>query len=160
MEIHVAQQAAVFAYSVLLGLLTGLFYECFRLQRVFGGKGRIIVFVQDLIFWFLTALATYCFLLAFAKGKVRLFVLVGQALGFIVYYYSVGRLVHSLATWIARLLRRLFSFLFRPFRRAGQYAGKKVAQLAKEIRGKCKKHKINPQTPLPEGEEMLYNNQK
>ncbi len=112
MEISLTQQVITFGASVVLGAVLGVVYELFRTVRsLFGGR-TVAVFLQDVLFWIVSAFVVYTFFLIFTGGTVRYFVLAGAAVGLIIYLKTVGRLTAY-----------LFSKMFMPVR----YAARKIA---------------------------------
>lgn len=98
-----APETIVFLYACLLGVGLGIAFDFFRLLRlVFGGQ-PFLVFLEDLLFFFLAAGCTLYFSIMFCSGWMRVFVLTGEFLGFVIYYFTVGELV-------IRCLRLICSF--------------------------------------------------
>lgn len=72
-------QFNIILYSVLAGILTGGMFDLYRIIR--GAKvPKVIVIIEDILFWILTALVVFCFLLytnyAFLGIYVYIFILV------------------------------------------------------------------------------------
>ena len=117
-------------YAVLLGGGLGVLYDCFRVTRVFFGapcsrevakrirtlhlpflkpmqyKKRntllgILVFLEDLLFCVIAALAAILLCYEMNNGTVRLFVLFCCGVGFLLYRVTLGHMVIPLLEWIA-----------------------------------------------------------
>ncbi|MBQ7934794.1 MAG: spore cortex biosynthesis protein YabQ [Clostridia bacterium] len=120
METYISQQAMAFLWSAVLGAALGVLYDWFRIGRILKKKWWLTVFLEDLLFSLLAAIATaFCFTLT-NYGQVRLFLLVGEGLGFIIYFNTIGVLVVKQARLFARFLaflRRQFCQIFRFFGR-------------------------------------------
>lgn len=84
-------------YSVAYGGVIGLFYDVLRILRIAVNPGVVLTFIQDILFWFFSAIATFIYIFVFAGGTVRIVFLVFVAIGWIIYYISFGRLI----TWLA-----------------------------------------------------------
>lgn len=107
METYFSQQAAAFLWAVVLGAALGVLYDWFRIGRILKKKWWLTVFLEDLFFALAAAFATaFCFSLT-NYGQVRLFLLAGEGLGFIIYLNTLGVLV----TWQARLVARFLQWL-------------------------------------------------
>ena len=79
MPLPTQAQFNIILYSFLAGILTGGMFDLYRIIR--GGKvPKVIVIIEDILFWILAALVVFCFLLytnyAFLGTYVYLFMLV------------------------------------------------------------------------------------
>jgi len=126
----VTQQTITFLYAVALGILLCAVYDVFRIIRIAFGARHIAVFVEDLIFSLIALILTFVFVITFNNGEVRFFVLIGELLGFTIYYFTVGRAVMKLSKAIINLIKKLFRFVFTPF-----------AKLFKAVKNKIKAKK-------------------
>lgn len=105
METYVSDQAIAFLWAVVLGAALGVVYDWFRIGRILKRKWWLTVFFEDLLFALAAAFSTaFCFTLT-NYGQVRLFLLVGEGLGFVLYFNTVGVLVTKQARLVARFLR-------------------------------------------------------
>ncbi len=123
MEVYLSDQALAFLWSAALGLGLGGFYDLFRIGRILRGRQAVwMVFLQDLLFALAAAMATaLCFTLS-NYGQVRLFLLIGEGLGFLIYYYTLGRLSGKIAALLRPILayfgkafKKIMNFLKKPF---------------------------------------------
>lgn len=120
METYFSQQAAAFLWAVLLGAALGVLYDWFRIGRILRKKWWLTVFLEDLFFALAAAFATaFCFSLT-NYGQVRLFLLAGEGLGFVIYFNTVGVLVTCQARMVAHFLHWLCGILKRFFGAIGQ----------------------------------------
>ena len=105
-------------YSLAYGGVLGLFYDILRILRITITPGVVIAFIQDIIFWLFSAVATFIYVFVFSNGTVRLIFLFFVALGWLMYYISIGNLVVFLwsaaVTPVKSFLRRLKRFIIRP----------------------------------------------
>jgi len=70
--------------------------------------GRIIVFFLDLLYMTVLAVSCSVFSYAFNNGVFRLFIGIPMALGFALYYNTVGRLVLFFSEAVIRFIRAVF----------------------------------------------------
>ncbi len=137
MEVSLQGQMLSLFYACLFGMLCGALYDLCRIARVlrgvsYGGHvvkclvrlmppalrekrplciGRWLLPVEDVLYS-LSVGALFCvFLYWQTQGVFRLYLLVGAACGFVLYYGTVGRLVLAAAESIAFLLRVLGAYL-------------------------------------------------
>lgn len=89
--IDVSEQALTFFMSFGLGALLCLLYDIVRALHKTAVKGFFEVLISDLIFWFVAAFITFCFLILRCQGTVRGFVLFGQLAGFLTVRFTLSR---------------------------------------------------------------------
>ena len=111
-------------WFVAVGLLLGLWYELFRVWRLFGRHTARRIFFQDIAAAVGAALITQLLALPISSGRVRVVHLLCLLLGWAAYYGTLGRLIYGVLRFAARRIRR------------GWYAAKKRQ---KNFKIKCKK---------------------
>ena len=111
----VAEETFIFLYSCLLGCGLAMVYDIFRILRLAFSGGKVMVFIEDGIFIAIATLATFIFCVHFCSGYFRVFVAVGELLGFILYYFTVGVVVFRAAQSIIRGIKAVLAFLYRIF---------------------------------------------
>ncbi len=125
MEIFLEKQLINIAYSVILGLIFGIFYDIIRIIHIMCGiasysgenvgmkRGRLaffIFFVLD-IAYMLTVTALYSLFVYWSyNGSFRLFMLIAAILGFAIYYNSIGRVVMFFSEAVVRFLKLVFRY--------------------------------------------------
>jgi len=134
----IAEQTVGFLWSVAFGALLGLFYDVFRIVRVAVRAPSVVVFFQDVAFWFLAGLCTFIFIFAVNAGELRLFLFLGILAGAVVYYFTLGMLVMAFAravvSFVKRVLRLIFRVLSFPFRVLCRILGPFIAKNLKKIK--------------------------
>lgn len=138
MGIGIAEQTVDFLWSVAFGALLGLFYDVFRIVRVAVRAPSPVVFIQDVVFWFLAGLCTFIFIFAINAGELRLFLFLGILAGAAAYYFTLGMLVIAFAkavvSFIKRALRLVFRVLTYPLRVLCRIFGPFMAKNLKKIK--------------------------
>lgn len=119
MEISVASQTYTFLMSIVFGALLGIFYDIFRIIRIAFKTGRIAIFIEDAIFFTISAVLTFIFIFAVNSGEVRFFILFGILAGAVIYYYTLGSLIFRSAKiiikYVKKLIRAVLRIILRPF---------------------------------------------
>ena len=88
MEIYLTEQAAIFFNALLLGAILGLIYDFFRITRLAFIMPSILVLIEDLLFFLLSSIILFNYLLESSHGQIRYFILIGVVLGWVLYYFS------------------------------------------------------------------------
>ena len=97
-------------YALLLGAILCFIYDIIRATRVLGADSFVAVFIGDVFFWLVSAVAVFIFLVATTNGEIRGYVLMSCAVGFLFYRFTIGRIVFSLVKvllcFIARVIKK------------------------------------------------------
>ena len=112
MGIYLEQQTMFFLQSVLLGFAFGLAYDCFRIARIAVRTAAWAVFIQDILFFFLCAVSTFFFMLRTIDGQLRFFILMGEALGALLYFLTLSILVMKVSTALINAVKAALRFVF------------------------------------------------
>ena len=120
---------ALILKSLLCGGLLGIYYELFRaIKMLFGVKygeisevssfgGRAVVFavtfITDLIFWVTAGLLSIAIIYSVGGGRFRGLTYIALALGFLVYYLTVGRLMLKVSAFLVKILKKAARGLIR-----------------------------------------------
>lgn len=113
MELTVAGQTWSLFYSLLLGMGLGLFYDVFRVLRIALPHRTVAVAVEDMFYWTSAAFLTFFFFFYTDGGRIRIYLLVGEAIGFTLYYFTLGAVIIGAAKKIIAALRWLFHWIYR-----------------------------------------------
>lgn len=110
------EEIFLFGLSCLFGVIIGVCYDVFRTARILFPHNTVLVVIEDVVFMagyavFLSSFASVC-----ARGELRFYYVVGNALGFIVYFFTFGSIIISTMKKIYFAVRKLVGIIFRPFR--------------------------------------------
>lgn len=105
-EINSSDQIIAFALSLVFGALLALFYDFLFSVRYVCKFGWLKTFFADILFWVLSAVSFFCFLLATVNGEVRGYLLLGLSLGFFSFYFL-----------FSKYIRKIFIFFFKKIRK-------------------------------------------
>lgn len=153
MAFTMTEQTAVFFHSLLLGVAVGCFYDLFRITRIAFLIPAPLVMVEDLLFFLFSSVVLFGFMLEHSFGQIRYFILLGAALGWILYYNTVGSLVMKCSARIIRAARAVLAFLWRPFARMGRKAARVKRKFEKSAQNAWLRGKIG----LKSRWTLLYN---
>ena len=131
MILSLSQQTLIFFYACFFGVLLSCWCDLFRAVRILFGQQKAVTFVCDLLF-FLTASVGVClFFIRFCLGQVRFYVLVGEALGFLMCHLTVGSFVIRLFSSFVAAVRRFFSAFFSKLRPLFRFRGREEKNVKK-----------------------------
>lgn len=172
--IVILYQLQITLYALLLGLFFGVLYDTLRITRMLAGvtpvhikhvawasklpcrhigrigKGPVSAFVfihlLDILYGLSTGACFCVFLYALNNGRFRWYLLLGCMLGFLVYYWSIGKLVLLLSGYIVAALRSVIGFILYLLTQPLIWIGKKLRQLFIPLEKLFRRHRQIRQT--------------
>ena len=100
-------QIQIFWYACILGIIMGIIYDVFRIIRLLVSWKDWQVFIQDIVYFFIVGISTFLFALAYNKGDVRAYLIVGEIIGWIIYYITIGEIVYRFSEAIAKFIKKI-----------------------------------------------------
>jgi spore cortex biosynthesis protein YabQ len=113
-------QAWLFLTTVGVGAVAGLFYDFFRVLRKTAPHGRLAVQLEDLFYWLAVTVLVFYFMLHRNYGEIRLFSLLGMAVGATLYFVTVSYLIVKICVAFIEFIKKVIAAVVRlillPFR--------------------------------------------
>jgi len=120
MILSMTGQAVLFLSTVLVGAVIGLFYDVFRIFRKTAPHSVFAVQLEDLFFWAVATVGTFYFMLTQNYGEIRLFSVLGVAIGITLYFATISRWVVKIfvviVTYLKRVVASVVKIVLLPFR--------------------------------------------
>ena len=164
MTVSLADQLYVLSLSLLMGASLGVLYDVFKVMRLVGLNGAVIVFFEDILFFLISTVTVFSFYMQVTDGKFRVYPLVFAVIGFAIYFLTLEKIVFFVIKKIYGFFTLIFGFIYK---KIVLFAFLKLRKLAKLILrpvsnffGKFFKEKliIFFKKLLPKRRKMLYNN--
>ena len=119
MPLDTNMQFSIILYALLAGILTGLMFDLYRIIR--GSKvPKIIIVVEDILFWGLSAMVVFTFLLytnyAFLGVYVYAFMLISLGLYMKFISNKCIRFELEVVNGVGKMLRVIFKNIIYPFK--------------------------------------------
>ena len=111
-----SNQIRVFFLSVGVGVFICLLYIAVQSLFALFGKSNRVYYFADGVFSVLFAFVSFFFMVLYNSGRVRLHLILGEALGFFVFYFSVGKYLHSALERLTVLIRKTVGIILLPVR--------------------------------------------
>lgn len=93
--------------SLLLGTSMGFIYDLIRCFRRLVSHNNFFIALSDLVFWLFGACVTIACINRYNYGSLRWYVLFGMFLGFLIYHYTVSRLLMFVADYVIAFIRKI-----------------------------------------------------
>ncbi len=133
--ISVAGQTQELLWFLAVGVLLGIWYELFRTGRLVVPPSAHRVFFEDVVAAAGAAFITQAAALPISSGRVRLAHLLCLLCGAVLYYLTLGRLIHTVLRLLVRLGEKGGEAVSR-FWRCGET---KIKNICKKAIKSCKK---------------------
>jgi spore cortex biosynthesis protein YabQ len=119
MPLSLGVQFDIVIYSILSGILTGILFDLYNIIR--GVKiPRIIIVIEDILFWILTAVIVFTFLLYMNYAFLGPYVYIFMILTLIIYLKIISPTVLKLEIYIiskiGKFIRILLKYLVYPIK--------------------------------------------
>jgi len=158
----IADQTRLFLHSLGFGFSLGVLYDLFRVVRLAvaprGRRGYLLA--QDIVYSVICTVLSFFFFLAVGDGALRGFAFIGEILGWLVYYFSLGAVAMRVSEWLVVRLRRFsraaLRLLTSPFLRFLKFL-EKISRGIRKIRINLKFVKKNLYYRLQSTPGMVYN---
>lgn len=160
-NVYQSEQLIIFLASLGVGFILGILYDFLRALRLSLTQGKWGVIIFDLLYFFLVAFGSYLFILASNKGEVRSYIILGELLGAVFYYFSLGLALMKLTDKFVLLFKRFCSFVFRafllPFHLLKRVAFKVFGKIKEFFQKNKKKSAKIQKKVLPKARIYVYN---
>ena len=110
--IDVSYQTVTFLLSVLIGGIMCIVYDILRVLHRYIIKTVLGVFVSDIIYWLMSAVAVFFLLILRCDGNPRFFVISGVIIGFSITRISASRVVFWILDKFAFYIMGILHFVF------------------------------------------------
>ncbi len=158
---NLADQTRLFLLSLGFGFALGVLYDLFRVARLLTGRsGFVALLTTDILYSVCCTGLSFFFFLAVGDGDVRLYLLGGEILGWLIYYFSFGTVALRLSEWLVRTIHRITRILIHiftaPFLRFLHFM-EKISIPLRKCGVSLKKVKKNLHFGLHSTHDMVYN---
>ena len=147
------QQMNLFVMSCLFGIPIGIVYDVFRVFRITVKHGKIAVIIEDILFFMLYGIFIMSFTVTAARSEFRFFYCIGNLLGFILYFVTIGNAVTKILRKIIEKSKKALNVPIKNFVLICAKIYKKIVGSLQNI----KFNKKNIETPLIDDSDLLYN---
>ncbi|MDP4178916.1 MAG: spore cortex biosynthesis protein YabQ [Bacillota bacterium] len=119
MMILTVQIRSVFV-SITAGLIVGILFDLYRIFRGFNNPNKYITFFEDILFWTLSAILVFIFLLRTNYAYVGLYVYAFIGLGLYLYIRIISKVYikiqYLIIKKVSKAVRIIRNIIFYPFR--------------------------------------------
>ena len=103
----VYDQLYLFIIFTLDGILIGILFDFFRILRKSFNTNDVVTYIEDICFWILTGILIIYSMYMFSDGKLRIFMVLGIAIGITFYILTFSR-------YVIKFSVNLLHIIFKP----------------------------------------------
>lgn len=113
-------QALLFLIFSLNGVIIGLLFDFFRILRKSFKTSNLVTYFQDVLFWILTGISIIYFMYNFSDGTIRLFMIIGLIMGFMLYIFTISAYIIKILVFTIELIKlfiiRIIKIIYIPIK--------------------------------------------
>lgn len=115
-----SNQAYLFLIFTINGILIGFLFDIFRILRKSFKTNDLITYIEDIIFWILTGIIILFSMCKFCDGELRVFTILGIAIGVILYMLTISTYIIKISVFIINIIKsiigKIISIIIYPFK--------------------------------------------
>lgn len=119
MIISIEEQIRLIIFSIMAGIITGILFDFYRLIRGYSNLSRIIMLIEDTLFWIFTAIIVFIFLLYTNYAYMGMYAYMLLAVGIYIYmrfFSNIFVKVHQkFFAVLGRVVRVIINGICYPF---------------------------------------------
>ena len=150
-------QTEIFLLSLGFGFLLGILYDVFRTLRLIISKSDVFTVFMDVLYFMLCAFLIFCFNLVVDSGRIRIYVLFGDMLGWMIYYFTFGEISIKAVNRIVALVKGIFGVFFKPILRLEHCVKRSMKKIFSFSKKTIKKFNKKAKFDLQKHRSMVYN---
>ncbi|MHC6181423.1 spore cortex biosynthesis protein YabQ [Clostridium sp. JNZ X4-2] len=121
MIISIGDQIRLIIFSIMAGIITGVLFDFYRLIRGFTGLNKIVIFIEDTLFWIFAAIIVFIFLMYVNYAYLRMYVYILLAVGIYLYLKIFSPIFIDFHKRSFKILGRIFRVILNMFIYVFQY---------------------------------------
>lgn len=110
MENTIAMQLYSLVIFAISGIAIGIFFDIFRILRKSFKTPDVVTYIEDAIFWILSGVFFLFVLFKFNNGQIRSYVIIGLALGILLYMFTISRHFIKISVSIINILKKVIMY--------------------------------------------------
>lgn len=120
MIFDMSRQVTLFIFSLLSGMAVGVLFDFYRVIRGFEEPGKVITAIQDILFWILTGVLIFLFMMYTNYAYMSFNVFMYNGIGLILYFKIFSK--YAIKLWdkvfsaVMTIIRLMINWVFYPLR--------------------------------------------
>jgi spore cortex biosynthesis protein YabQ len=107
MILSMADQARFFLWTMILGAVSGMAYDIFRITRRVVKHPDFLTQIEDLFYWLFVSVLFFYFILHHNSGEVRIYAIIGIFSGMCLYFLTLSRLLVKASVFLIGVIEKI-----------------------------------------------------
>ena len=133
MGITLSEQMCQVFFFLGMGFILGLYYDVFRVFRLYLEPPKYFIFILDLLYFVTASIATFLFSLAISDGVINVYFFAALAIGFLTYRVTIGLIIVKFVSFIIAWLVKTWNIFWKIVHAPFNFVLKKMKILAKNV---------------------------
>ena len=108
MILSMGSQANLFLIAIAAGFFVAFVYDIFRILRKTIKHKNIFVQIEDTVYWLMASFVMFFIMLNKNQGEIRLFSIVGCAIGMSLYFCTVSPIIIKASVTVLQFFKKVF----------------------------------------------------
>jgi len=113
LNLETINQAYLFLIFILNGIIIGVIFDIFRILRKSFKTPNIVTYIEDVMFWVISAVIVMYSLFVFNNGEFRAYIFIGILLGVCTYMLFFSRFVVNISVTIIEFIKKCILFIIK-----------------------------------------------
>lgn len=109
----IVEQVYIFFYAVLAGGILAFLYDILRIKRRAIKTNVVILSLEDIIYWLLSAIIVFLTVYNSNDGQMRGFIFLGNILGITLYLSLFSKIVIASSMMIINFIKKVLLFIWK-----------------------------------------------
>lgn len=110
-------QIKILIIFAITGIIIGLLFDFFRIQRKVIKTFDFITYLQDALFWILSGIVLIISIMNFTNGEIRSYMILGIIIGVVLYFNIFSKYIMKISVGIANFFIKILHILISPIKK-------------------------------------------
>lgn len=110
---NILNQLYLLFIFIISGIVIGIFFDIFRILRKSFKTSDLITYIEDALFWIITAIFLLVIIFIFQDGQIRNYTVLGLIIGFVVYILTISKYFIKINVFLINLLKNLINKIIK-----------------------------------------------
>lgn len=110
-------QIKILIIFAITGIIIGLLFDFFRIQRKVIKTFDFITYLQDALFWILSGIVLIISIMNFTNGEIRSYMILGIIIGVFLYFNTFSKYIMKISVGIANFFIKILHILISPIKK-------------------------------------------
>lgn len=111
--VTIVDQVYIFLYAICGGAVIAFLYDILRIKRRTIKTNIIIVNLEDILFWLVSAVLMFLLVYCTNNGEIRGYIFAGNIIGVVLYLSLLSNLIITSSMMVINFIKRVLRFIWK-----------------------------------------------